>query len=181
MDALQALTDRLTALEVELRATAARVQQLEDEREIRELLSYYAYRADAGQDDQWVELWADDAVYELRSTVNYPDGTVQTLERTWTGTSGMRELITDPIGHHRPGFYRHSLHAASGNLAIRVDGDDAVAHSYSFLYQESGDVVELVSAASNRWLLRRVDGRWRLRERHRGQVGTDSFVQHLPG
>jgi hypothetical protein len=160
-------------------ALAARVEELEDEREIRDLLAHYAYNADCMRDERWVQLWTDDAVYDLTSTVNYPDGSIRKQERNWTGVEGMRDLITDPLGHHRPGFYGHSMHAASVNMTVQIDGDTAVANTYSYLYQEQESDVQLVSAASNEWLLSKVDGRWAIRERHRGQVGTPSFAQHL--
>ena len=50
--------DRLAALE-------RRVRELEDEREIRNLLGWYAYYADGRHDEEWVDLWTEDGVYDL--------------------------------------------------------------------------------------------------------------------
>ena len=172
MDSLEALHKRLEELE-------ARLGEIEDERAVRDLINRYGYHADCQRDEEWVDLWTEDGVYDLLSTVNYPDGSTRVLEQSWSGRDGLRELITDPLGHHRPGFYGHSMHTGGSSMVVHIDGDTAVANSYSFLYQEHDGAVELVSAANNQWTLRRTDGRWLLRERRRRQVGTQEFRDNL--
>jgi len=76
----------------------------------------------------------------------------------------MRDLITDPNGHQRPGFYGYSMHVSGVNLVIHIDGDDAVANSYSLLYKEEEGAIRLISAGSNEWTLRRVDGTWLIKD-----------------
>jgi hypothetical protein len=172
MESLEDLSKAVKALE-------ARVRELEDERQIREVLAHAGYSADCKRDDDYVALWTDDAVYDMASTVSYPDGTSQAVENRYTGKSGLREVIADPDVHHRPGFYGHSLHVGQSNMVSHIQGDSAVVNSYSFLYQEHDGSVALVSAANNQWTLRRVDGAWLLQSRRRRQAGTQAFVDNL--
>jgi len=169
----------IAELSATVAALSARLEALEDERAIRELVSRYSYHADCRRDEEWVDLWTEDGVYDLLSTVHYPDGSTRDLDRDWRGTQGLRELITDPEGHHRAGFYGHSMHTGGSSMVVHVDGERAIANSYSFLYQEHDGTVELVSAADNQWTLHKVHGRWLIKERRRRQVGTPAFVENL--
>lgn len=166
---------RLTRLEVELAALRA-------DKAIRELLARHDYCFDSQRDDDWLALWTEDGLYDLRSTVVYPDGSRRDFHQTWHGPDQLAEFITSPDGHHRPGFYGHSLHTASHNLTIELSSDnEAAARSYSVLYQESDGALQLLSAGSNLWKMRRVNGRWFLSERHKRQVGTVPFAEMLFG
>jgi hypothetical protein len=156
-----------------------RVRQLEDESEIRALLCRHDYYFDCMNDDEWLALWVADGAFDLVSIANYPDGSRRELVQRYAGIDELREFVKHPEGHHREGFYGHSMHCASNNLMIGADGDEAWATSYSLLYQESEDKVHLLSGANNYWRLRRVDGRWRLQERRRRQVGSPAFARNL--
>ncbi len=155
-----------------------RVRACEDEREIRELLSRYGYNADGCRDGEYVALWTDDATYEL-SVVMAENANVEEMARTWRGKEGMRDLISDPNGHSRPGFYGHTMHVSDVSLVVHLDGDCAVANSYSLLYKEVEGVIHLLSAGSNEWKLRRVGGQWLIQSRSRSQLGTSGFARQL--
>jgi hypothetical protein len=71
------------------------------------------------------------------------------------------------------------MHVSGVNLVIHIDGDDAVANSYSLLYKEEEGAIRLISAGSNEWTLRRVDGTWLIKGRTRSQTGTTSFATRL--
>lgn len=159
----------------------ARVRQLEDERAVRELLARFSFLEDSMRDDEWVELWTDDGVYDMAAVVAGPDGTALTLTRRYTGKDELRALMADPAGNRRPEFYGHSLHTHVASTHTDIDGDAAVVRSYTVLLQEHGGSVSVVSAASNRWTLARVAGRWLVRERVRRQLATDGFAEALRG
>lgn len=154
------LTRRL--VEVERRLAA-----LEDERAILHLLSRYAYYADAGHDDEWVGLFSSDGTMDMATGGDggYGDGL------TFTGHAGLRAFINDPLGHHRPGFYRQSMHAHANNTIITIDGDTAVANTYSILLKDSDAGVIVTGAGVNEWGFQRLDGRWALTLRRRRQMG----------
>lgn len=154
-----ALLSRLESLE-------ARVRELEDEREIRSLLGWYAYYADGCHDEEWLDLWADDGVYDL------------SIGR-WEGKTRLREFITDPNVHHKPGFYGHTLHLQGPNLAVKIDGDEAVATGYNVLLHETSNVPSTLRIGGNRWRFRRVGSRWLMTERRHRSVGEPEFAANL--
>ncbi len=171
MTSVEELLARIESLE-------ARVRECEDEREIRELLSRYGYNADCCRDDEYVALWTEDASYDLIIAMTDRNQGDETTH-SWRGKDGIRVLITDPNGHRLPGFYGHSMHVSSENLVIHVDGDTAVANGYSLLYKEVGGQIHLLSAGSNEWTLRRVEGTWLIQGRKRSQTGTRGFATTL--
>jgi hypothetical protein len=154
-----ALLSRLKSLE-------ARVRELEDEREIRSLLGWYAYYADGCHDEEWLDLWTDDGVYDL------------SIGR-WEGKARLRDFITNPDVHHKPGFYGHTLHLQGPNLAVMIDGDEAVATGYNVLLHETSNVPSTLRIGGNRWRFRRVEGRWLMAERRHRSVGEPEFASNL--
>lgn len=165
----EALMQRLKTLEL-------RLQALEDEREIRELLSRYGYNADAKRDDAYIDLFADDGAIEI--SMGGDDGKYAAGLR-FEGKDALRSFIGDPAGHHRPGFYGYSLHLQNANTVIHVDGDTAVANAYSVLLQQIGPETRIVGAGTNQYTFRRVDGHWLITERRRREVGHPRTDENL--
>jgi SnoaL-like domain len=171
-----AMDDTATARLAELER---RLGALEDDKAVRELIVRHDYCFDTMRDDDWLELWTGDGVYDLLSTLHYPDGSVGTVAQRWQGPEELRQFIANPETHHRPGFYGHSMHMAGQEMVVHVDGDHATATSYSLLFQEVEGSLSILSGANSAWTLRRVDGVWKLRERRRRQVGTPEFAANL--
>jgi hypothetical protein len=71
------------------------------------------------------------------------------------------------------------MHVSSENLVLHVDGDTAVANGYSLLYKEVSGQIHLLSAGSDEWTLRRVEGTWLIQGRKRSQTGTGGFATTL--
>jgi SnoaL-like domain len=154
------------SVEERLEALERRVRELEDEREIRALLGWYAYYADGCHDQQWVDLWTEDGVYDL------------SVGR-WVGKEQLLAFITDPNVHHKPGFYGHTLHLQGPNFAVSIDGDEAVGTGYNVLLHETANVPSALRIGGNRWRFRRVDGRWLMAERRHRSVGEPEFASNL--
>lgn len=163
----------------QLRAMQQKLQALEDERDIRDLLCKHDYYFDSMLDEAWLDLWLPEGAFDLVSVVKYPDGSRRELVQRYQGIEELRSFITHPEGHHRAGFYGHSMHTASNNLSIQIDGDAARATSYSLLYQEQDGAVHLLSGANNVWALRRARGAWKILERRRRQAGHPTFATNL--
>jgi hypothetical protein len=159
----EARVDRLAALE-------ARLVALEDERAIRVLIARYCYMADGKRDDDLVSLFTADAVMGSKT-----DGTA----RAATGREAIRAQVADPDGHHRPDLYGHGLHLLGENLVVALDGDRAMASSYSVLVLRRYDGFVIYSASSNEWALRKVDGEWFVAARHRRPVADEDFGEVL--
>jgi hypothetical protein len=171
--------DTLQKLTAQVEDLRKRVEELEDERAIRSLMARHDYNFDCGRDEAWLRLWAADGTYDLVSTVKYPDGTSRDVAQRWTGPDELRDFVEHPEGHHRPGFYGHSMHSAGNNMVVHVDGDVAKVNSYSLLYQEQNGTVQLISGANNQWTLIKVNGTWLFQERRRRQVGSPLFRENL--
>ena len=161
MNDQQDVSARLAELEKRLAA-------LEDEREIRELLSRYGYYADACLDDDFFRLFTDDCAMDV-SSGREPDP-YEVLR--WEGQAAMREFLSVRTAGHGEGFAGRSLHMQGNNLAIALHGDAAIASGYSFILHQDGPQIRLKSASINEWHLRRVEGRWMIVERKRRMVGA---------
>ncbi|OCB22488.1 nuclear transport factor 2 family protein [Mycobacterium intracellulare] len=156
------LAERLVGLE-------ARLTLLEDEKAVRELLSRYGYYADTCLDDQYIDLFTDDCVMDVSS--GYSGDPYKVLE--WRGKESLREFLMARSARHGDGFRGNSLHMQGNNLAIQIDGVDAVATGYSFILCHEDEVgVRLVSASINRWHLDKIEGSWRVRTRTRRAIGA---------
>lgn len=164
----QVVHDRLARLEERLAA-------LEDEREIRELLSRYGHYADAALDDDYYGLLTDDTVMDVSS--GYQPDPYAVLR--WEGLEQMKEFMTERSGRHGSGFVGRSLHVQGNNVTVTVSGPTATATSYSFILQQVGAEVRLVSASVNQWRLRKVQDRWRIAERKRRMVGAPDTADIL--
>lgn len=159
---VQELVERLTAVE-------RRLHDLEDEKQIRELLSRYGYYADAMLDDEYFDLFTDDCVMDV--STGRGDDPYALLR--WEGLEAMKEFMAvRTAGNGGDGFYGHSLHMQGNNLSIRLDGDAAVANNYSFIFHQDGSQLKIISASINEWHVVRLDGRWKIRQRRRRMVGA---------
>lgn len=163
----------------EINSLKSRISYYDDERGIRNLLVRHDYFFDCMKDQEWLDLWTQDGAIDIISTVNYPDGSRRELAEVYDGMEGLTRFATHPDGHHRPGFYGHSLHCASNNMTVTVNGDEAHATTYSLLFQETDGVVQLVSGANNYWRFRRTEHGWRICLRRRRQMGAPSFSTNV--
>ena len=150
----EAQTARIAQLE-------ARVAQLEDERAIRDLLTYYSFGADLFRGAPWVDLWTEEGLYDLGA------GGPDRPRTSYRGSAELMGLITG-AGMPPEG---HSQHHTQGPLVIRVDGDRAIAEGYSVTYVNRPTGNEVWNMGFSRWTIQRVAGRWRIVERQRREVG----------
>ncbi|MCU1480925.1 MAG: hypothetical protein JWQ19_1711 [Subtercola sp.] len=163
----------------ELRTTVAsleaRLATLEDERAILAVLSRYAYYADSGLDEKWVDLFTEDGVIDMATG----GGDAYGAGLVFTGRAALESFITDPLGHHRPGFYRQSMHAHTNNSIVKIDGDTAVATTYSLLLKDSDGQMEVSGGGINEWMFERHGSEWKMSLRRRRQVGHPATAEVL--
>lgn len=150
----------------------ARVEELENEREIRNLLSRYGYNADCCRDDEYVDLYTEDGIMNLASGGDDV--------RRYEGKERLRQFITDPNGHSKPGYYGKSMHMQGNNVVTHINKDEAIVNSYSVVLVGDGTSrPELYTAGNNQWSLKKVDGRWHIKERRRRNLGDKYYVDNL--
>lgn len=132
------VTDRIEALE-------RRLRRLEDEREIRHLITGYGPLVDAGAADEVAALWTEDGVYDV-DEVHLGS---QDAIRAMVESPGHQHWITDGCAHF------------VGPARITVDGDEAVAVCHSLMVVNTDDGFRVRRATANHWQLRRTPEGWR--------------------
>jgi hypothetical protein len=170
---------RLAALEATVAELRARVQELEDDRAIRDLLARYGYTADNCEDEAFVELYTDDGAITVSANAKARAAFGGDEWVVWRDRDGIRRFITHPQGHHRPELYGKSMHLQGNNLTTEIHGDEAVAGGYQVALVADDGGTRVLSAGNNRWQLRKVDGRWLIRERRAAYLGDDHFITNL--
>jgi len=170
------MTESTESILKRLEALEKRNRELEDERQIRDLLSRYGYFADACKDDDYLALFTQDGAMDLSmgSSVKGYEAVTR-----WEGQKVLRDFISDPTAHHKPGFYGHSMHLQGNNLSITISGDEATAYSYSIVFHQQGPNLNILGGGNNRWLLQRVNEKWLIKERRRREVGNPDTALNL--
>ena len=170
------LVGRLRTLQDEHQAMAERLSRLEDERELRELLSMYGFTADLGRSREYVDLYTEDGRIDLGA------GRFGAGDGAYIGHEKLYEFITGSAHLGIQGYCQHIANV--GPLIFHIDGDDAIGEGYSLVVVQSDErerrtrstmperaEVNISGANFNRWHFRRVDGRWRIVRRVNRQIG----------
>jgi hypothetical protein len=183
------MTDQNT-LEQRVAVLESRVRELEDDREIRQLLSRYGFNADQGRSEEWVDLFTENGALEVAlprawsagvgdSAAAGPDhesSENDTVVRH-EGSEALRSFILDPDLHKA--IEGMSLHILDHNLLTTIDGDAATAESYNVTLVRRGSQMTLFNASINRWTLARVHGAWKIEECRRRRPGAPGFESVL--
>lgn len=149
-----------------------RVRVLEDERELRDLLSRYSFTADLGRTAEYTDLYTEDGAIDLRD---------MGLKRFEGKRMIHDEFINGPNASSRFGKAFH--HAAP--TVFHIDGDDAEGEGYSIMMvlQDDG-AITIAHANYSHWTFRRVDGHWHIVERDIRLIGSaeaaEIFSRTLP-
>ena len=130
--------DRLAALE-------RRLQRLEDEREIVQLLTTYGPLVDSGCADEVAAIWTEDGVYDNDVIV-------------MTGRDEIRAMVRS--ASHQ-GFIAGGCAHFNGPVSVQVDGDTAIAVTHSLMVLHEDGAFRVNRATANHWQLRRTDEGWR--------------------
>ena len=171
-----------TDLEARMRQLEARVTQLEDDKAIREVLARYGYNADGGRDQAYVDLYTDDGVVNIGTYVSFGSGYKDITQ--WKGKKEIMGFITDPKAHKA--IEGRCMHVQGNNFMTVVNGDDAKCYSYSMVLLKPSPEYEGVairSAGYSEWTMKKVNGKWLIKERVRraaaGQ-GAKELLAKLP-
>ena len=130
-------------------ALERRLQRLEDERAIEQMIARYGPLVDAGDADSAAALWAEDGTYDVEG---------------WSmrNRAEVAAMVRSP--DHQGLIGRGCCHFL-GPAVVAVDGDEAVAVCESALLVHRDGRFTVGRAGANRFRLRRIDGRWQIVER----------------
>lgn len=153
---MSTLDDRVAALE-------AAVGRLQDQLEISHLIASYGPAVDRLDGDEAADLWTDNGTYE-------------TSGQTFSGRDELTGIVA--FGPH-PGLVAAGCAHVNSAPLIVLDGDQAVARTYSRVYRRASGawVVERLSA--NRWELSRTPQGWRVVRRVNRLLDGDEAARAL--
>lgn len=148
-----------------------RLQRIEDQLDIYQVISRYGPAADAGSTADAVALWKEDGVYEVGGVGKY------------TGHDEIAGLLESDL---HQGYIRNgSAHLLSLPHVILKDGS-ATAVNYAQLALRTEDGFQTTRIVASRWELARSDGTWKVTSRKNvlldgAQAGRDLLEHSLKG
>ena len=148
---------------------ARRIQRLEDERQLLQLIDLHAMLSDAGPAEGFAALYAEDCIVDLGEILVPGKATVvEGRERL------LEEIYFEP--GHRAAEGR-TQHFRSGPQIIQVDGDEAAGVTYAStsLVQSDGSARIMVSGF-NFLGFTRASGRWRINRRIHRRLGDADVI-----
>lgn len=134
-------------------ALAERVQRLEDERDVRDVLVRYGESLDAKDHSRYASLFAS-------------DGTATTGFGSATGPTNIETLLEENLGEPPPGYVNKDRFHLMTTMVVEVDGDAADARSRYTVFEASRSG-RPSPVHSGRYVDRlvREDGAWKIRAR----------------
>jgi 3-phenylpropionate/cinnamic acid dioxygenase small subunit len=147
----------------QLAALTARIEALEEQQAILDLLYRYGHAIDYGLEDEWVDCFTPDGAFDMRH------------RRSGPSTSGRWESADRRLEGHEPLMRFVSAHTRAPDRyhkhvviepRITLDGHEATVVSYFMFVHENDGRSEVGAFGRYRdRLLRGADSRWRFVER----------------
>jgi hypothetical protein len=150
--------------ETRLAALETRLRDLEDQVAIYQLMSAYGPLVDSGDAEATAALWIEDGVYDWGGGPKSAEGTP--MKEGAAGAAYDRAAIADMV---RGPYHQEIIQGGAGHVIglphIVIDGDTAIATSYSRLYRRDGDNFRTWRVGANRWEFVRTAEGWRVKQR----------------
>jgi ketosteroid isomerase-like protein len=154
-----------------------RLDRVESELAIRNLVARYGMAVDCGDARTAASLHTQDCVYEVAAP-----GIGREDSARHKGASLLMEgrpAIVDMVaGAGHQALLPNCAHTV-GPLQVQVDGNHASATGYSRLYHTDGESTRLMRLGFNRWTLAREAGNWRIAHRLSCPIGSDAAQELL--
>ena len=136
----------------------ARIQRLEDERAIIDVLTSYGFAVDADDPDLTAALYSAEAVIDIDAAVTI---------------SGRAEIADMVRGEAHQAILPDCAHVM-GPFVVRVDGDQAAATGYATVYAVADGARHVWRQAAARFELQRIGGAWQIVRRQSRSMGSDA-------
>ena len=153
----------MTDLEATVAALQARVQHLDDQAAIYQLIANYGPAADSGWSEMAASLWTEDGIYDAQVGA-------------WQGRRAIAGMID---GDTHQGY----IHAGCAHVLtmpyITIDGDTAVATCYGQLFRNDGENFRIWRVTATRWELQRGTDGWHIANRVNKLLDGDASAREL--
>lgn len=144
-----------------------RVQRIEDQMTIYQVISAYGPSADACNMDAIKQLWHEDCVYEIGGLGSYH------------GHAGMAEAFAGEF--HQDKVKYGSGHASTLPYVV-IEGDRAVATHHGTLFAHRDNQFQLIRLIASKWQLVRTPGKglgWQILRRTNHLLNGDAAAREL--
>lgn len=162
-------------IRTELTALRHEIAILKAERECAAVLARYGFYADHGRRAEWLQLFTEDAVFDLVSYDPSKPVDARWLHRRLVGHDQLGEIINGPVHERIEGRSQHQMGGPPAIFRL-IDDTTAVMVTYSVVYAKGEDLVaplvQLQSHSMNRWTFRRSHGAWFIAEDVRRPMGS---------
>jgi hypothetical protein len=145
-------------LQATVEALAARVQRLEDELALNQLVASYGPAVDSGSAAEAAALWSDDGVFEVPP------------HATWVGHDDIGGMVN---GEGHKGLIMNGCGHVLTAPRVKVDGDEARGWNYALniRWDADADRFWIARVSANEWHWRRGPDGWRTV--HRTNINLD--------
>jgi hypothetical protein len=150
-------------VEARLDALARRVEALEDERAVVDVLTRYGFAVDSDDPEGTGSLYAEGCTIEI-------DGDTSIRSR------GDVAAMVRGRGHQS--ILPNCAHQM-GPFSVRVEGDTATATGYGTVYLRTEEGFRVWRVSAGRWELRRRAGTWLIEHRWTRAIGSAEAQQVL--
>jgi hypothetical protein len=150
-------------LESTVRELQARVQRLDDQAAIYQLIANYGPAADSGWSEAAASLWTEDGTYDAQVG-------------TWQGHEAIAGMIAGAT--HQSYIHDGCAHVLTMPY-IAIDGDTAVATCYGLLFRNDGPNFRIWRVTATRWELVRTAAGWRIEHRVNKLLDGDAQARAL--
>jgi uncharacterized protein (TIGR02246 family) len=140
-----------------------RIQRLEDEAEVRNVLSSYGLATDGGSAEATANIFAEDCNIDI-------DGAA-----FMQGREQARGIVASPLHQEIMPNCAHIM----GPFHLTWEGETAVATGYATVYLKEGDTVRIWRQSYGRWELVKREGRWQVLKRTSRSTGRDDCQELL--
>jgi hypothetical protein len=153
----------MTDLETVVTALQERVQRLDDQAAIYQIIANYGPAADSGWSEMAASLWTEDGIYDAQVGA-------------WQGRPAIAGMIAGET-------HQNYIHEGCAHILtmpyITIDGDTAVATCYGQLMRIDGDNFRVWRVTATRWELHRDPDGWRIANRVNKLLNGDPAARDL--
>lgn len=163
------------SIEKRLEALEQRLQQVEDELAIRNVMTRYGLAVDCGDADTAAACHIEDALYTVSAPQAGREDAGPPEDLLLKGRRAIREMLTSELHQSLLPDCAHTV----GPVCVELDGLNARATGYSRLYRREGEVFGLMRLAINEWRFQKVNDSWLIQSRESRLLGEEQAQQLL--